>query len=104
MGRRSAGGLLMLVLALTVALGQAGGSAAATPTRVVVEVIGAGEVTGTGIDCGGGHMTCYATYSDTGTLALTETPATAWTFDSWNGCAAACSIALDGADHRVQAN
>jgi Divergent InlB B-repeat domain len=104
MGRRSAGGLLMLMLALTVTVGQAGGRALAAPTRLVVEVIGAGEVTGTGIDCGGGHTTCYATYSDTGKLALTETPATGWTFDSWQGCADPCSITLDGTDHRIQAD
>src|SRR5947207_6970155 len=104
MRRRSAGGLLLVALALTVAVGQASGKAAATPTRLVVEVIGAGEVTGTGIDCGGGHTTCYATYSDTGTVALSETAVSGWTFDSWQGCAATCTVDLDGADHRVQAS
>src|SRR2546423_8341690 len=99
MGRRSAGGLLLVALGLTVAVGQASGKAAAAPTRLVVEVIGAGEVTGTGIDCGGGHTTCYATYSDTGTVALSETPVSGWTFDSWQGRAPPRPGELRGPPH-----
>lgn len=107
---RLAGSLLLLALALGV--GNAGGrGVAATP--VLIEVIGAGKVTGPGVDCGRGARSCYATFSSSGTVTLTATvPAGDWSFAGWGGpndtdCAGSpattCTVALDGNSHQITA-
>src|SRR5579864_4000560 len=77
-------------------------AAAPPPPTLKIEVIGAGKVTGTGINCGLGALSCYATYGSTGLIPLTASPAaaaTGWHFDHWEddaaGCAATnpCSVA-----------
>jgi uncharacterized repeat protein (TIGR02543 family) len=102
----------LVLLATALALGV-GNASAATPTIVLVEVIGNGEVAGTGVDCGAGHTDCYATYSDTtGTIDLTATAAATWSFDGWDASSTDCSttttnpclVPKDGLEHRVQAD
>src|SRR5436190_801140 len=101
----------LVLLATALALGV-GNASAATPTIVLVEVIGNGEVAGTGVDCGAGHTDCYATYSDTtGTIDLTATAAATWSFDGWDAsstdCGATttpCPVPKDGLKHLVQAD
>jgi hypothetical protein len=71
-------------------------AAAPPPPALKIEVIGAGKVTGTGINCGLGALSCYATYGSTGMIALTASPAataTGWHFDHWEDDAAACAAA-----------
>ena len=66
----------VFLLAVAIAL-VAGGSVAraAAPPTLTIEVIGTGAVTGTGINCGVGNLTCYAAYAADPTLVtLTETP------------------------------
>jgi hypothetical protein len=103
-------GLVLLASALTFGVGNA---SAADPTRLVVEVIGGGEVTGPGIDCGNGHTSCYATYSDSGvTIDLDANDANGFTFSEWDAnstdCAGSssspCTVSNDGGIHRVQAD
>lgn len=81
-----AGALTAVVLLLALAFGGAPTARAAAPPSLVIEVIGAGKVTGTGLSCGLGRVTCYATYS-TATVTLTEAPQRGWTFTGWqDGC------------------
>ena len=93
-----------LLLAAVIAL-VAGGSVAraAAPPTLTIEVIGTGTVTGTGINCGVGNLTCYAAYAaDPTPVTLTETPSAGWTFQGWEDsgipCAAAatCSPSVTG--------
>jgi uncharacterized repeat protein (TIGR02543 family) len=72
---------LLPALALILLIGAASAWAAPPPT-LKIEVIGKGRVTGTGISCGNGTLTCYASYSST-SVDLTETPASGWAFDHW---------------------
>ena len=79
---------LGIVALLMCAIG-APAQAATTPPTLTVEVIGQGTVTGTGINCGSGHLSCYSAYGS-GSPAVTLTPAAAsgWTFTGWED---ACS-------------
>jgi hypothetical protein len=87
-----------LLLGATIAL-VAGGSVAraAAPPTLTVEVIGNGQVTGTGISCGAGSLTCYATYSSAQMVTLTPTASTGWTFTGWqDDCGPTCSVGATG--------
>jgi hypothetical protein len=70
-------------IALILLIGAATAWAAPPPT-LKVEVIGRGRVTGTGIGCGNGTLSCYASYSSVAPVTLTETPASGWTFTGWS--------------------
>src|SRR5579885_340623 len=97
----------VLLAALVVGVGGAGGHSLATQTTLLVEVSGVGSVTGGGgqIGCGGGQVACYATYVTGSSVTITATPHSGWTFDSWTGCstqsAASCTVGIDGQDHTV---
>src|SRR5205823_7120880 len=85
---------------LLLGAGSAPAVAAAPPT-LRVEVIGMGTVTGLGINCGAGNLTCYSAYGSQAPT-LTETPSTGWVFSGWaddtSGCAASttCPVTLTG--------
>lgn len=86
----------VFLLAAAIAL-VAGGSVAraAAPPTLTIEVIGEGEVTGTGINCGAGSLTCYAAYAaDPTSVILTETPSAGWTFQGWQDSGATCAAAV----------
>jgi uncharacterized repeat protein (TIGR02543 family) len=111
MGRRvgSAAALLLLLL-LALGVANASGRTLAV-TTVTVEVIGKGAVTSGagGINCGNGAVTCYIAFSGSGTVTLTATPATGWTFDNWSGCPTAavgntCTVPVSGNSYEVTAN
>jgi hypothetical protein len=95
--------LCALVLQGFLWLGAAPAAAAGTPT-LQVEVIGQGTVTGNGINCGLGSLSCYAAYgSGTPSVALTASPDTAagWTFEGWEdgatcGLTSPCTVLLSG--------
>ena len=88
------------LLALLLGAASAPAVAAAPPT-LNVEVIGMGTVTGLGINCGAGNLTCYSAYGSQAPT-LTETPSTGWVFSGWaddtSGCAASttCPVTLTG--------
>jgi uncharacterized repeat protein (TIGR02543 family) len=85
-------GLLLAVLVVGVAGAPA--AAAAPPPALTVEVIGQGTVTGTGVNCGLGSLSCYSAFgSSSQTVALTATPASGWTFDHWEDSASSCATA-----------
>lgn len=66
--------------------------AATTQPALTVEVIGQGTVTGTGITCGAGSLTCHSAYgTDPTPVPLTATPATGWTFSGWKDDASSCA-------------
>ena len=88
-----------LLLAATIALVTGGSVArAAAPPTLTIEVIGQGTVTGTGINCGAGSLSCYTAYGSTQTPTLTPTAASGWTFDHWDdGCGASpCAPVVSG--------
>ncbi len=93
---------LLLVAAISVAVGGASAHAATTPPSLKIEVIGKGKVTGPGFNCGVGSLTCYASYaSATPTVPLTEAPAAGWTFSGWTdgatcGSATGCPVPVSG--------
>src|SRR5437867_86481 len=101
--------LTAVLAAASLALGVGGAaSRSLADTIVVVQVIGAGTVTDSKnqLRCGNGDTKCYATYTGTGSLTLTETPAsTDWTFTSWSGdCSGTsntCTLTLDGQFHEA---
>jgi hypothetical protein len=98
-----------LLLALVAGLASAQGRTLAVST-VTVEVIGRGTVTSSpsGLGCGGGQTACSLAFSGGGTVTLTATPASGWSFDSWNDCpsgpSGTCEIPVDGSDQTVTAN
>lgn len=75
--------LATLLLALVLGGSQAFARTAAAPPTLLVQAIGAGTVTGTGISCGGGLLTCANTYADTTAVTLTAVAATGWSFSHW---------------------
>ncbi len=105
MARRVAGcGLGLLVLILALGVSGAGGRSLATST-ILVQVIGHGTVAGSGgtINCGDGATTCYYTTSaTTGSVTLTATADSGWTFSGWSdGCTGTlttCTLTLTGSD------
>jgi uncharacterized repeat protein (TIGR02543 family) len=99
----------LLLLPLVLGVAGAGGRALAV-SPVTVQVLGKGTVTSSpaGIDCGNGPTTCYLAFSGSGTITLTATPATDWSFDSWTNCPApvgdTCVVPVDGNSYEVTAN
>jgi hypothetical protein len=90
-GRRLAYPVLVLALAL-LAGGGAPSLAATSPPSLMIEVIGSGTVSGSGIACGGGRLACYAVYgTDPAAVTLTESPASGWAFNHWEDGGTACS-------------
>ncbi len=59
---RVRGWLVLGVVALLMCAGGAPAQAATPPPTLTVEVIGQGTVTGTGINCGAGNLSCYSAY------------------------------------------
>ena len=101
MGARAAA-VACAVFSALLLLGVGGAPAlAAAPPTLKVEVIGMGKVTGLGINCGVGSLTCYSAYGSQ-SPTLTETPSAGWTFVGWDddtsGCAASatCPVTLTG--------
>jgi uncharacterized repeat protein (TIGR02543 family) len=89
---RRAGLFAIALLSAALFLGTGGAPArAAGPPSLQIEVIGAGTVTGTGISCGQGSLSCYASYGSATPVALTAAPATGWTFSGWEDDASACA-------------
>src|SRR5579872_6675715 len=87
---RRVGVVCLLALLGAFALGGGAPPASAAPQPgVMVEIVGAGSVTGSGISCGLGKGACYATYSSA-TVALTASPARGWTFSGWEDDASTC--------------
>jgi uncharacterized repeat protein (TIGR02543 family) len=85
----------LVVAAISVALGGASAHAAGPPPTLKIEVIGKGKVTGTGINCGVGSLTCYSSYvSASPSVTLTEAPAAGWTFSGWDDAALTACPAL----------
>jgi uncharacterized repeat protein (TIGR02543 family) len=85
--------LFALLLGAVVALGGGvpAARAAGTPT-LKIEGIGQGTVTGPGITCGLGSLTCYSGYgTDMQPVTLTATPASGWTFSHWEDDASTCA-------------
>jgi hypothetical protein len=67
---------------------------------------GSGRVTGNGIDCGGGHTDCSATYAEGTSVTLTATAGAESTFAGWGGAcsgAASCQATMS-ADRNVSAS
>jgi hypothetical protein len=99
----------LLVLPLVLGVASAGGRTLAV-SPVTVQVLGKGTVTSSpaGLNCGNGATTCYIAFSGSGTITLTATPATEWSFDSWTNCPApvgdTCVIPVDGSSYEVTAN
>jgi uncharacterized repeat protein (TIGR02543 family) len=84
--------LLALAMGLLLGGGEALARSTALPPGIIVEVVGGGKVTGTGINCGMGVLNCAATYSDATPQALTATAASGWTFEKWDdGCSASAA-------------
>lgn len=83
-------------LAAAAVLGAPASAAPTTPPTLKIEVVGQGTVTGTGISCGLGSLSCYSAYGSTAAVALTAaTTASGWSFSHWeDGCSgstASCS-------------
>jgi hypothetical protein len=106
MAARAAAWGLVALAALTLGVGGAVGRATATTTTVRVQVIGLGVVKDdkNQIECGNGATTCRISYSGTGSVSFTETAASGWTFNGWDGCSSdPCNVDLDldDEDHEV---
>lgn len=86
-------GVTIVFLALAAAFGHIQAARAAAPPSLMVEVIGKGKVTGSGISCGQGALTCYSAYGSAATVTLTEKPAPGWTFSGWEDGANSCPVA-----------
>ena len=102
---KAGGALRALLLPAALLVGFAGASAhaatTATPPTLKIEVIGTGRVTGLGLNCGLGSLTCYSAYGTVGqAVTLTATASAGWTFSGWeddaSGCAAAPSCLVPG--------
>lgn len=108
-GRKLGSVVALALLPLVLGVGSAGGRALAV-SPVTVQVIGKGTVTSSpaGMSCGDGATTCYVAFSGSGTITLTATPATDWSFDSWTNCPAptgnTCEVPIDGSSYEVTAN
>jgi hypothetical protein len=92
---------LVLAFVLVIGAGSAWSSSTAAPPSLKIEVIGAGQITGTGINCGVGNLICSASYgTDPTAVTLTEAPSTGWTFVDWeDGCtgtATTCTASVTG--------
>lgn len=94
----------LLAAGLAAGLAGAPAGAATTAPTLTVEVIGQGTVTGTGITCGLGNLSCYSAFgSASQTVTLTAAAASGWTFDHWedsaSGCAttATCAVTVNAA-------
>src|SRR5436190_20510450 len=88
MAWRAAASSLILLAALALGVGGAVGRETATTTTVRVEVIGRGLVTDnkSSMNCGNGATTCRISYSGTGSVTFTASPASGgWTFSGWSG-------------------
>jgi uncharacterized repeat protein (TIGR02543 family) len=100
MGARAAAvACAALSVALLLGAGSPPAQAATTPPTLKVEVIGMGKVTGLGINCGAGGLTCYSAYgTDPQPVSLTATASSGWTFSHWeDGCSgASCSPSVTG--------
>ncbi|MGH2936009.1 MAG: InlB B-repeat-containing protein [Gaiellaceae bacterium] len=86
-------GLLASALVAVLALGLGGAPvhAATTAPTLMVEVIGQGTVTGTGINCGVGNLSCYSAYGSAASVDLTAaTTASGWSFARWEDDASPC--------------
>lgn len=88
--QRGRGVLIVVAVLATAAFGHAGSARAANPPAIKVEIIGQGTVTGAGISCGLGSLTCYSSYGSTAAVALTAAPASGWTFSGWQDDAGSC--------------
>jgi len=83
-----------LVALFACAVGAPAHAATTAPT-LLVQVIGQGTVTGTGINCGGGNLSCYSAYGSGGSVTLTATPASGWSTPTWEGaCGASTTCAV----------
>ena len=93
---------MIVLAALALGIGGAAGRQTATTTTVRVEVIGRGLVTDnkSSMNCGNGATICRISFSGTGSVAFSTTPAGGWTFSGWGGdCSGAtCNVAFDLAD------
>ena len=84
---------LAVALVLVVGAGSAWSRSAAAPPTLTVEVIGAGNVTGTGINCGLGPTVCYASFGNNSTiehLTASPTTGTGWVFNHWEDGTGTC--------------
>ena len=73
---------------------------------LTVTVTGSGNVSGSGIDCGGaGHTTCSETVADGTSITLTATPSSSFTGFTGGGCGAGnpCTVVMN-ADKTVNAS
>ena len=109
-GRKLGWVAALALLPVVLGVGSAGGRALAV-SEVTSQVIGKGTVTSSpaGMNCGDGSTTCHVAFSGSGTITLTATPATDWTFDHWDGCPVptgnTCEVTLiDGTNYEVTAN
>ncbi|MDX6450512.1 MAG: tripartite motif-containing protein 71 [Gaiellaceae bacterium] len=76
-----------------------------TQRTLTVTVTGSGNVTGSGIDCGGaGHTTCSESVADGTSITLTATPSSTFTGFTGGGCGAGnpCTVVMN-ADKTVNA-
>jgi uncharacterized repeat protein (TIGR02543 family) len=108
MAGKAAGWSLVVLAALALGVSGAGGHSLAT-TTVLVQVIGHGTVTGTSgtINCGDGSTECYyTTTAASGSITLTATADTGWSFTGWGGdCSGSGSCTLTfGSDYEATAN
>jgi hypothetical protein len=102
MAARAAAWSLVALAALALGVGGAVARAAATTTTVRVQLIGRGVVTDnkSSMNCGNGSTVCRISYSGTGSVTLSATPASGWTFNGWDGCSSdnPCSVDFDLSD------
>src|SRR5437868_11732907 len=98
------------VLALAACIGALApaGDVSARPlvaTNVLVQAIGQGTVSGIGVNCGQGATTCYLSTSQTGSITLTASAGSGWTFAGWDSDSddcqgtGTCSFQANGGDH-----
>ena len=90
---------VVLLAALVVGVGGAGGQA--TTGTLVVQVIGDGHVSATGgqIDCGQGSKRCYFTSSTSATITLTASADfVSWGGSDCSGVLQTCTFTLDPGD------
>jgi uncharacterized repeat protein (TIGR02543 family) len=101
---------LVLLAALALGVGSAGGRTLVTTTVTVTSITGSGTVTSnpSGISC---PSTCSYSPDVSSPIILFATPASGWVFDSW-GCSAGsgenvvgttCQIDPDGGSHNITA-